>query len=233
MNILITGANRGLGLALAKEALNRGHVVWAAMRGEPASGSELSGLAASRPQRLRVIRLDVTDEASVAAAASRLKEQGAALDVLINNAAILLGRSSTLQELDIAEFERTMDVNLYGPIRMAKHFLPLLRGSGSATIMNISSESGSFSRAYGGDYSYALSKAALNFFNAQLRQLLTDQGIRVFAVHPGWLRTDMGGQAAPADADDNAPALIDLAEGRTSFNDTEILIDHLGHSMSV
>jgi len=233
MNVIITGANRGLGLALTKEALSRGHNVWAAVRGEPAADSELSCLAASNSENLHIVKLDVTDEASVAAAAAQLKEQRVSLDALINNAAILLGRTSTLTELDIADFERTMDVNLYGPIRMMKHFLPILASSESATVMNISSASGSFDKAYGGDYSYSISKAALNFFNWQLRRLLADQSIKAFAVHPGWLRTDMGGQAAPADADEHAPALIDLAEGRLDYGVTDILIDHLGNSLPV
>lgn len=232
MNILITGANRGLGLALIKEALNRGHVVWATIRGELAAGSELSCLVASNPENLRIVKLDVTDEASIAAAAAQLKEQQVTLDVLINNAAILLGRASTLTELDMTDFEKTMDVNLYGPIRMMKHFLPILIDSEFATVMNISSASGSFDKAYGGDYSYSISKAALNFFNWQLRRLLTDQ-TKVFAVHPGWLRTDMGGQAAPADADEHAPALIDLAEGKFDYRETDILIDHLGNCLAV
>jgi NAD(P)-dependent dehydrogenase (short-subunit alcohol dehydrogenase family) len=233
MNIIITGANRGLGLAMTKEAVGRGHSVWAAMRGELAADSELSRLAASRPENLHIVKLDVTDEAAVAAAAAQLKEGRVALDALINNAAILRGRSAALTELDLADFEQTMDVNLYGPIRMMKHFLPLLTASGSASVLNISSASGSFGKAYGGDYSYAISKAALNFFNRQLQRLLKDQSIKVFAVHPGWLRTDMGGQSAPADADEHAPALIDLAEGNLDDREQHILVDHLGNSMPI
>ncbi|MGG4032935.1 SDR family NAD(P)-dependent oxidoreductase [Paenibacillus cisolokensis] len=165
MNIVITGANRGLGLALTEEALRRGHAVWAGVRDASRPAERLAQLAERHPGKLEIAPLDVTKESEIASLAGRLREAGIVVRAIVNNAAILLGRGDALERLDIADLERTMDVNVYGPIRMAKHFLPLLPPDGEAAVVNVSSASGSFHRAYGGDYSYAISKAALNMFS--------------------------------------------------------------------
>jgi NAD(P)-dependent dehydrogenase (short-subunit alcohol dehydrogenase family) len=175
---------------------------------------QLNELKASAPDRVVPIKLDVQDEDSVREAAREVAERFGKLDVIINNAAILLGREHSIEQVDMNQMIESMDVNLYGPMRVVKHFLPLVRQAGQGVILNISSEAGSFHRAYGKDYPYALSKAALNLFTQRLYLDLKDAGIRAFAVHPGWMRTDMGGPNAHLDPNDSAGQLLDLVEGK-------------------
>ncbi|QJD81975.1 SDR family oxidoreductase [Cohnella herbarum] len=231
MNIIITGANRGLGLMLVLEAAKRGHRVWAGVRdvSSQAAGS-LINIAKQYTGMVEIVPLDVSDEVGIASLANRLRKEGRSIDSIINNAAVLIGRERSLEELDISELERTMDVNVYGPVRMVKHFMRLLP-VGSSTIVNISSASGSFERAYGGDYSYAISKAALNLFSHQLHHLLEPKGIQIYAVHPGWLRTDMGGPQATNDPSMPAPGIIDLAEGKIKCEGAHVFVDHNGNAL--
>ncbi|WP_128660904.1 SDR family NAD(P)-dependent oxidoreductase, partial [Paenibacillus sp. 598K] len=174
MNLLITGANRGLGLELTAAALARGHRVVAGVRYPEAGHDRLTALAAEYAGQLEVLHLDVTDEASVSRLAEQLGAAGRTLGAIVNNAAVLLARNTQIEELDFADMERTMEVNLYGPMRVVKHFLPLLTEPG-AVIANISSEAGSITHAYPGDYPYAISKTALNMFTQQLHVYLRER----------------------------------------------------------
>ncbi|WP_426445999.1 SDR family NAD(P)-dependent oxidoreductase [Paenibacillus sp. S-38] len=237
MNIVVTGANRGLGYAVTAELLKRGHSVIAGVRGDAASpderNSRLFRLGEQYPGRLLTALLDVADEAVIADAAASLKGSGVELDAIVNNAAILLGRGSRLEELDLEDMAASMDINLYGPVRVVKHFLPLF-GDRSGCIVNISSEAGSLTNAYGGDYPYALSKAALNMFSQQLHRYLQARDIAVHAVHPGWIRTDMGGEQAPGDPEDAARGIADLIERRIApASGPFVFIDHRGQSLPI
>lgn len=231
MRILITGANRGLGLALAKEACKRGHEVLAGVRGPGSSVEKLQPLIEQNGEQLTLLPIDVSDENSIRYASEQAGARFDGLDVIINSAAILLGRDQKLEQLDAEQLEQSFQTNLYGPILVLKHFLPLLRKGEQQAVINISSEAGSSAGAYGGDYSYALSKSALNMFSAQLRAELGPQGILVHAVHPGWIQTDMGGEQAPGDADASASGILDLVERRTAAEDGALFIDHRGAPM--
>ncbi|MUT65353.1 SDR family oxidoreductase [Paenibacillus sp. NEAU-GSW1] len=231
MKILITGANRGLGLAIAAEACARGHVVLAGVRSTASAGG-LDKLSAEYPGQLHLLPLDVNDESSVqAAAAQAAAEHGNYIDAVINSAAILLGREQKLEQLDFGQVEQTMQTNLYGPMRVMKHFLPLLQRGERQCVMNISSEAGSIAGAYGGDYSYALSKSALNMFSAQLRGALSPQGMLVYALHPGWIRTDMGGGNAPGDAAVAAAGIMSIVDRTASPQPEALFITHKGQPM--
>lgn len=231
MNILITGANRGLGLALAAEACERGHHVLAGVRGPSSSAEGLQELYARFSERLTILPLDVGDENSVRYACEQAANRMTSLDAVINSAAILVGREQKLEELQLEGLEQSFQTNLFGPIMVLKHFLPMLRLGNQQSIINISSEAGSFAGAYGGDYSYALSKSALNMFTAQLRRELEPQDFVVHAVHPGWIRTDMGGEHAPGDAAVAASGILDIIERKKQAE--AMFVDHLGNSMSL
>lgn len=231
MNLLITGAGRGLGLQLAKLAVKRGHTVIACMR-ETAEASEgLLQLASEYGDMVRITRLNVTREEEAAQLAARLAEEGVKLHGIINNAAILLGREHSLEELPIHLVKLSFDVNVFGPIIVMKHLSPLLADNAGSIVLNISSEAGSVALAYGGDYPYAMSKATVNMFSKQLKSALHKRGIRVFAVHPGWIRTDMGGQSAPLEAWESAESILNIAEGKTSIAEELVFIDYTGRSM--
>lgn len=231
MNILITGAGKGLGLATVSEALRHGHHVIAGVRSLEQGNKQLQEIQQKYPQQLDIVHLDINDESGIIRAKNAVEQQLGTVDVLINNAGILVGRDWKLEELDMAEVERSMMTNLYGPMKVVKHFLPLLRKSAAPCIINISSEAGCFTGAYGGDYPYALSKSALSFFSAQLRKELTPQGFVVYNVHPGWIRTPMGGEQAPGDPKDTALGLIRLAERKVVPEQESWMITYKGEPM--
>lgn len=232
-NILITGANRGLGSELAAEAAARGYQVWAGARDANSSGEKLRALQEQYPGQVHVLQLDVTDENSVKNAFEKLGGRIEALDVIVNNAAILLGRDQKLEDFELELVDRQIRTNLYGPMLVLKYGVPLLgKGNGQA-IINISSEAGSMAGAYAGDYGYALSKSALNMFTAQLRSAYGRKGYAVYAVHPGWIKTDMGGNAAPGDASESASGIMDLAERKRGEIEGEFFVNHLGEPMKL
>lgn len=151
----------------------------------------------------------MADEATCQTAAEKLAAENITLDVILNNAGILDERSKTIEEIDIDKVEETFNINLFGPMRVVKHFLLLLSKGPDSSIINISSEAGSFQNAYGGDYPYALSKSALNMFSEQLKKYLSEDKVSVFAVHPGWIKTDMGGEKAPGTPEESARRYIE------------------------
>ncbi|MCR2802406.1 SDR family oxidoreductase [Paenibacillus soyae] len=233
MELLITGAGRGLGYELTAEAVKRGHRVWAGVRDTSKVPEKLAALLKQFPEKVIPLLLDVTDEHSIEEASAFVREKTGALDAVINNAAILLGRGEKLEELDMRQVEQSVRTNLYGPMMVMKHFLPLLRKGSQQAVLNISSESGSMARAYAGDYSYALTKAALNMFTAQLRSDLAKTGCVVYAVHPGWIRTDMGGQQATGDAAEAARSIMDLTERKLTPPGGAWFIDRIGNPMEL
>lgn len=229
--IVITGANRGLGRQLVHVALERGYRVAAGMREDRLQAEDWRALGDAHPGRFLALALDVANEASVKQAAATVQREFGHVDVLINNAAILVGREQKLEELSMEAVEESFQVNLYGPLRVTKHVLPLMTGNADKAIINISSEAGSFANAYGGDYPYALSKGALNLFSEHLRRYTAGRGIRVYAVHPGWIRTDMGGNQAPGDPLESAEGILDMAEGKNVTADTPIFVNFRGEPM--
>ncbi|GLX66088.1 SDR family oxidoreductase [Paenibacillus glycanilyticus] len=231
MIILITGASRGLGAEMAAEALERGHRVIAGVRDIEVEG-KLAALAAQYGEQLELAQLDVSDEAGLADLAAAMKQQDRTLGAIINNAAILVERNTPIEQLDISEVARTFDINLFGPMRVVKHFLPLMAGEQGA-IINISSEAGSISNAYPGDYPYGISKTAVNMFTQQLQSAVKDRGIKVLSVHPGWMKTDMGGENAPTDPRQSAKGILDLTEGRIVPESRFNFVDYTGKEMPI
>ncbi|MEC2342510.1 MULTISPECIES: SDR family NAD(P)-dependent oxidoreductase [Paenibacillus] len=231
MKLIVTGAGKGLGLEIVGEALRRGHEVAAGMRSLETNVDALKARQEGVPGKLTLLELDVDEEDSIAKAKEAMAVRWGKLDALINNAGILLARDQSIERLEFAAVENTFRTNLYGPMKMVKHFLPLLKESDRPFILNVSSEAGCFAGAYGGDYPYALSKAALNYFTAQLRKELVPQGFGVYAMHPGWIRTPMGGSQAPGDPLDSAKAILDLAEGKLKADTDAVMIGIDGKAM--
>ncbi len=186
--VLITGANRGIGLELSRQYAAAGWRVIGTAR-KPEAAEELNALEAD------VLQLDVTDPASVERLSRYLGSRP--VDLLINNAGILPMMPS-LAEIDMNDFERVMDVNTLGPVRVTRAVLPSLRAGQLKTIVNITSQLGSIANnTSGGFYGYRESKAALNMFTKSLAANLGPEGFTCIVMHPGWVRTDMGGPSAP------------------------------------
>ena len=200
--VLITGANRGLGLEFARQyAADGWHVIGTARN--PQRADELKALS------VEVATLDVADPESIDALASSL--EGRPIDLLINNAGIF-PRVSSIEEIDFDDYSRTLAVNTVGPVRVTRALLPNLRASDMKTVVNITSRLGSIALTDNGVfYGYRESKAALNMFTRTLANELKPDGFTCLTVHPGWVQTDMGGENAnltPAESISGMRAVI-------------------------
>ncbi len=227
-NVLITGADAGLGLSLVKRFLQGGYKVFA---GVYRSEADLEALLREYGEALVLIPLDVADMDSVRVAVRKVSEQTDALDIIINNAGIHLTNSQlSLEQLDLDDqhLQKTMEVNAFGPLRVIQQFLSLLENGEGKLILNISSEAGSIADCRRDrQFVYCMSKAALNMQSRMLQNYLAPRGFRVLAVHPGWMRTKMGGQQAPLDADESAQGIYQLAIAKRNADDP-IYVDYRG-----
>lgn len=207
---LITGANRGIGLALTGALVERGVFIFAGAR-RPEAAGELEDLRKHSRDRLQVVPLEVTSLESVRSCVDAVKHVTDSLDILVNNAAVFLEESDMkLAELDMGYFDQTFAVNLTGVARVTQAFLPLLFRGNAARIVNISSGAASIAdRTDHHYYCYGASKAALNHLTAGLARELGPRGITVTAVSPGWVRTDMGGPNADLSPRQSADAIAD------------------------
>jgi len=228
--VLITGANRGLGLALANKF---GGEDWQVLAGARADHGGLADLVKRFPH-VSVVSLDVTDVDSVRNAARQVSERATGLDILINNAAIFPEEGTPpLAKLDLSDMhlQRTMDVNVLGPLRVTQQFLPLLERGQRKLILNVSSEAGSIADCRRkSQYAYCMSKAALNMQSRILQNDLGRKGFKVLAVHPGWMQTDMGGPDATVPPDVSAAGIFRLAMRHWDPSD-EIYWDYRGNSL--
>lgn len=210
--ILITGANRGIGLELARQYLHRGDMVLATARDLDTAG-DLQALAAAHRDRCHLLSLELTDEAAIVAVAARAAALVDGLDVLINNAGVF-PRNERPETLDAQLLLQTLHTNAVAPLIVVRELLDLLRQGRRPRILNITSQLGSLTRrASGRCYSYCSSKAALNMLTRSLAFDLQDDGIIAVVVHPGWVQTDMGGSHAPVLVGESARGIIALADG--------------------
>ncbi len=204
MRIVVTGANRGIGLEFVRQYLARGDEVVAASRAPECDA--LRALGREHPGRLRSLACDVRDDASVRALADALGD--APVDVLVNNAGVV-GDRAPLATMDMARALETYDVNALGPLRVTRALLPNLRRGAAKRVASVSSGMGSIGdNRSGGSYAYRMSKAALNMASRNLAIELAPEGIVAAAFNPGWVKTDMGGAGAPTDVAESVHALI-------------------------
>jgi NAD(P)-dependent dehydrogenase (short-subunit alcohol dehydrogenase family) len=174
------------------------------------------------PQNLQIHRLEVTAEDSVGSLATFL--EGTAIDILINNAGIKGGAQQGVTTMDYASWTETFAVNTMAPLRVAGAFLPNLRLSSRPRIITISSQMGSMHRNSSGSYAYRSSKAAVNKVMQILAHDLASDGIVVCPVHPGWVRTDMGGPQAELSVEESVSAMIRLIAELTASHSGRFLM---------
>ena len=208
-DILITGANRGLGLAMTERLLALGYRIWVIHRHK---SRRLDALQKKSPDRLFCFSADVADEKSVQRAMKAVSSRSDRIDVLINNAAVHLDPERfPIEKVDFSVYLPTFRVNTVAPLIVAKHALPMLRKGEKKLIVNISSEAGSIGAAWRkSEYAYCMSKSALNMANQILQNYLKDEGFKVLAVHPGWFTSDMGGKEAPISPEEAAKKVVDV-----------------------
>ena len=208
-NVLITGANRGIGLEFVRSFAGDGWRVHACCR-NPDKSKELKALCAGSEGTVTLHRLDVTDGLKAASLARELADQP--IDILLNNAGVY-GPRTGFGETDYDEWLPVFAANTLAPMRMAERFVEHVALSQCKLIVNISSRMGSIGdNTGGGAYIYRSSKAALNMVTKCLSVDLAARGICVVAFHPGWVKTDMGGESAavtPAESVEGMRGVID------------------------
>jgi NAD(P)-dependent dehydrogenase (short-subunit alcohol dehydrogenase family) len=218
---LISGANKGIGLETARQLGKLGYTVLLGSR------DALKGEVAARQLRhegidARVVKLDVGKQSDIDAAASMIAGEFGKLDALLNNAGVMIEKGwtkNTTSETTLENLRATFETNLFAVFALTKSMLPLLQKSDAGRIVNVSSILGSVSLqatkgspTYGTKlFAYNASKAALNMLTISLAHELRHSKIKVNSAHPGWVKTDLGGSAAPMNVVDGAKTEVELA----------------------
>jgi NAD(P)-dependent dehydrogenase (short-subunit alcohol dehydrogenase family) len=210
---LVTGANKGLGLEIARQLGQRGLCVVLGAR-DPEKGAGAARTLAGEGLDVHALALDVTKPEDVATLPGYFAERFGRLDVLVNNAGVAQGPRD-----DIGDFRRTFEVNVFGAVAVTYALLPLLAASPRGRIVNHSSVLGSLGSLSGKPErftgfivpAYTASKAALNGFTVALALKTRGTALKVNAAHPGWVRTDLGGKSAPLDVTRGAETAVTLA----------------------
>lgn len=220
---LITGATRGIGLEFARQLSRRGkdHTILATAR-DPGKSQDLARLVHE------VFPLDVADEASIMRMAELVKDRP--IDVLINNAGVG-SEEKSITDLTQGELRRVFAVNSFGPLLVTKALLKNLRGGTGKTVFNITSQLGSITNNKGGSsYPYRASKSALNQLTVSLSNELKGEGFCCVVAHPGWVKTDMGGQAAPLEPEDSVKGMLEVID-RLKPADTGTFFNYDGSTL--
>jgi NAD(P)-dependent dehydrogenase (short-subunit alcohol dehydrogenase family) len=216
----ITGANKGIGLETARQLGKQNITVIVGSR-DPKKGEAAAQQLRDEKIDARAVPIDVSNEKSVQDAAAKVEKEFGRLDILVNNAGVMIDdQKKKTSEQSLDTWRRTFDTNLFGLIATTRAFLPLLRKSEAGRIVNLSSILGSTtyhatpgSPVY--DFkvapAYDVSKSAVNAFTVHLAHELKDSKIKVNAAHPGWVKTEMGGEGATMDIEDGAKTSVALA----------------------
>jgi NAD(P)-dependent dehydrogenase (short-subunit alcohol dehydrogenase family) len=212
---LVTGANKGLGKETAKQLAARGYTVLLAAR-DPAKGEEAAAELRAGGGDVRFLKLDVTDDADRHHAADFIAGVFGRLDALVNNAGLLLdgGTAPSVVPLDL--IRQTFETNFFALVAVTQALLPLVKRSPAGRVVNLSSQLGSLGLCehVGPDFllaAYNPSKAAVNMYTVLLARELAATAVKVNSAHPGWVKTDMGGEAAPMDIESGAKTSVWLA----------------------
>ncbi|AEI62012.1 dehydrogenase [Corallococcus macrosporus] len=214
---LVTGGNKGIGFAVVRQLAAHGYTTWLGSRDEARGRAAVAALEEAGAGDVRFIALDVTDEASGAAAAARIASLTPSLDVLINNAGIYVkegdGAPSTVR---LDAMRATYDVNVFGPLRVTAAFLPLLRAARGAHVVMVGAGLGSLTLQLDPSqglsrwpaFAYSSSKTALNALTVGFANELREEGIVVTVVNPGFVATDLNGHAGTLTTDEGAERVL-------------------------
>jgi NAD(P)-dependent dehydrogenase (short-subunit alcohol dehydrogenase family) len=208
---VVTGANRGIGLEIARQLARSGlRVVLTARNAE--SGAAACDELAAEGLEVSFHRLDVRDARQARAAAARVERDLGRLDVLVNNAGVLIDpKGARAATLEPAVLRDTLETNLLGTLVVTQAFLPLMRRHGYGRIVNVSSELGQLASTGAGTPAYRVSKAGVNVLTRTLAAELAGTNIKANAMSPGWVRSRMGGPSAPRSVEEGADTAVWLA----------------------
>ncbi|MFQ5915156.1 MAG: SDR family oxidoreductase [Nitrospinota bacterium] len=207
---VVTGGNRGIGFEICRQLAQAGVTVVLTARDEK-KGKGACGRLRRENLDVHYHRLDVTDAKSVRDLAGYIKKEFGGFDILVNNAAVLLDGDRSGLDVEMETVRETMETNLYGPLGVSQGLIPLMKKRRSGRIVNVSSYVGAIAHLGGGYPAYRLSKASLNALTLILADELRGTRIRVNAMTPGWVRTDMGGRGAPRSVEEGADTAVWLA----------------------
>lgn len=221
--ILITGAGRGIGYELAKQSLNKGWKVIGSVRSVEAQRE----LAQKLPQ-MAVLNFDVTDHKALEKVANAFHSP---IDVLVNNAGVIGDMPQATLDMDFDGFAKTLAINTLAPLKVTQVFLPLLKQGNNPRLVNISSKMGRMEFSASDRIAYRASKAALNKITQGLATDLKEEGITCIAMHPGWVQSDMGGEAADITPAESANGILEVIQSLT-IDDTGKFIDWDGTARS-
>lgn len=227
--VFVTGSNKGLGLGIVELLLREKYKVIAGIHHK---SEKIELLKKEFKDLLYVVKINVASEYSVKKAYKKVARKVKHIDIIINNAGIHPKESfNPLEKIKIKSMKKVLAVNAIGPLIVLKHFIPLLFKGKRKLIVNISSEAGSISTCWRkAEYDYCMSKAALNMASRILQNYLKDNGVKVLAIHPGWVRTDMGGPDAEVSVEESAHGIFKLLKKEWQLND-EIYFDYKGNKM--
>jgi NAD(P)-dependent dehydrogenase (short-subunit alcohol dehydrogenase family) len=205
--VLVTGANRGIGLAIARQLATLGNSVLLGAR-DLKAGQEAANSLRRPGLDIEPVHIDLADASTIEAAVDALDKSGRQVDALVNNAGVL--HEKQILELTEAEIAESVAVHLTGPLRLIRLLAPKMIAKQYGRIVNLSSGWGSFAEGMGGPGLYGVTKAALNALTIRLSKELPGS-VKVNAMCPGWVRTRMGGQGATRSAEEGADTAIWLA----------------------
>jgi NAD(P)-dependent dehydrogenase (short-subunit alcohol dehydrogenase family) len=208
---LVTGANRGLGLETSRQLLAKGMTVVMAGRDHAALEHARRSLGEDAHTRAVSVAMDVTDFDSIVAAHRIVSERVGSVDVLVNNAAVLLFENEKVLSILPDTYRETFETNVFGVIDVCRAFVPEMARRRYGRVVNVSSGAGQLATMSTYAPAYSMSKAALNAFTRILSSTYRDAGVLVNAVDPGWVRTDMGGPSAPRSPQKGADTIVWLA----------------------
>ena len=207
---LVTGANRGLGLETSRQLLARGLKVVLTGRDEDALARAVATLG-RHDDRVMTVRMDVVDVGSITAAHAAVEKSFGRVDVVVNNAAVLIAEHDDVLSTPFEAYRRTFETNVFGVIDVCRVFAPAMARAGYGRIVNVSSGAGQLATMSTYAPAYSMSKTALNAFTRILAHTYRANGVLVNAVDPGWVRTDMGGPSAPRSPREGADTITWLA----------------------
>lgn len=207
---LVTGANRGIGLEICRQLARKGVAVILTARDEM-KGQEACERLNQEGPGIRFHHLDVTDAGSIARIADYVRQEFGRLDILINNAGVFLDRATPGLNVSLDTVRHTMEINVYGPLRLCQAVIPLMKQHDYGRIVNMTSTLGSLTEMSGGWLAYRMSKTALNVLTRVLADELRGTNILINSACPGWVRTEMGGAHAPKSVAEGADTAVWLA----------------------
>lgn len=215
---LVTGANRGIGFEIARRLAQKDIRVLVAAR-DPDKGAAAAAKLTGEGLDARPVQLDVNQARSIEAAVGKIRDQFDRVDILVNNAGIQIDSQADILELDPVIFQNTLETNAFGPLLLAQACAPIMKQNGYGRIVNISSTLGALAEIASPESPYAevlapayrLSKALLNGITVLLAKQLRNHNILVNSACPGWVRTEMGGSAAPLSPEQGAETPVWLA----------------------